>query len=583
MRARTCIATALLSGAVAQAPSPTVQTANGPVQGLDFNAQGQAVSNFLGIPFAEPPVGALRFHYPQALEETWTAVRDVTTPPSPCTQGAHAGTTPTAGSEDCLYLNVFTPTKAIGTSSPLPTMFFIYGGGFLKGDSWEVLKGHSIYNGTNLAGRHDVIVVTSNYRLNALGFGTFVEGSNGETGTMGLADQRLAMQWTQDNVAAFGGDASQVTLFGESAGAMSVIYHLVSEPSWPLFHRAIIESGNAVTSWMWQPRDNAVALYQGWADGVGCPSGTQQLTCLQSRPAEALAFAPTNYTGLAPTYGTFSSAPVIDGTYHGLAGLPLDLIQAGKFHKVPIIMGANKDGGTVFEKLFLSTVPNASAAIKTEADVNQMLDWYFSQAQKQKILAAYPYSEFSTAPNKYTKMVDRALRDAMFQCQSGALASVWAANGLDAYVYSFSFDLGPLLEDENLGDFHGLELVFVFKNDLEDLKLLPFRGNVDGMSDIMSCQWASFAYAANPNGGSKTPPNCADVYSRVEAWPSFRTERAAYIFNDASVVAEDVPKTSGPMVLQKSNTYPHDLYPSDDRCDVWAQMTYPWHSPTALV
>ena len=232
--------------------SPIVQTRNGPVRGFDREAQGQTVSSFQGLPFAIPPVGELRFRHPVPINRTWPEPLNATRPPPICLQ-ANRLNKQLKGSEDCLYLSIYTPRKALASQQLLPVMLFIHGGGFKEGD--EMGPDSNLYDGANLTGRHDVVVVTIQYRLGALGFSTFVHGM----ANAGMADQRLAMQWTFNNIKHFGGDPHRTTIFGESAGGMSVVYHLVSPPSWPFFGRAIAESGPARLPWLYQPLDEARA------------------------------------------------------------------------------------------------------------------------------------------------------------------------------------------------------------------------------------------------------------------------------------------------------------------------------------
>lgn len=197
---------------------------------------------YRGIPYAAPPIGDLRWR-PPAPVQPWDGTREAKEFSAACPQPASAdpssGDTPANTSEDCLYLNVWTPAKSAGEK--IPVMVFIHGGAFGQGAG-----SISLYDGTALA-KKGVIVVTLNYRLGALGFlahpQLVKESTNGSSGNYGLLDQLAALDWVQRNIAAFGGDPSRVTIFGESAGASSILLHLVSPQSRGLYQQAIVESG----------------------------------------------------------------------------------------------------------------------------------------------------------------------------------------------------------------------------------------------------------------------------------------------------------------------------------------------------
>jgi len=319
---------------------PVVDLPLGSIRGFDRNVSNKLVSTFWSIPYAVPPIGERRFHYPEPFTQAWSDVRKAYVTPPECSQSG------TGGVEDCLYLNVYAQRDLLQCQPQdrVPVMFWIYGGAYINGDG----LGNGIYDGTNLVTKHDVVVVTHNYRLAVLGFNTYTQGPHGETGTQAMADQRLAMQWTHDNVHLFGGDATALTIFGESAGAFSVLYHLVSPPSWPLFKNAILESTTTSLSWFYQPKDLAEEMHQGWAGALGCPTGDGQLVCLQALPGTDFMNQPSGYDGKSPIYHLFPSGPVIDGTQFGLLDLPATLLEQGRFAQVPLLVGANKNGGSIF-------------------------------------------------------------------------------------------------------------------------------------------------------------------------------------------------------------------------------------------
>ncbi|NWI68804.1 ACES Acetylcholinesterase, partial [Todus mexicanus] len=225
-----------------------VRTASGPVRGSrlgGLEAWGDVVA-FLGIPYAQPPLGPLRFRPPRHPPAPWPGVLDATAHRHACYQavdtmfpgfgGSEMWNPNREMSEDCLYLNVWTP--ALGRGGGVPVLVWIYGGGFYSGAA-----SLDVYDGRYLAAAEGVVVVSMNYRVGALGF-LALPGHPEAPGNVGLLDQRLALRWVQSNIAAFGGDPAAVTIFGESAGAASVGLHLLAPASRGLFRRAVLQSGS---------------------------------------------------------------------------------------------------------------------------------------------------------------------------------------------------------------------------------------------------------------------------------------------------------------------------------------------------
>jgi para-nitrobenzyl esterase len=310
----------------AQAQSPLVFTFSGPVRGTVTSAD---VREFLGIPYAAPPVGNLRWRPPVA-HAPWFAPLEATNfanhcpqPPSPFGRASIT--------EDCLFLNVFTPSSA-DFFHPRPVMVWIHGGALVTGESDD-------YDPTALV-EDGVIVVTINYRLGALGFfahPAFAAEStdadrdrdidSNSAGDYGLMDQQLALRWVRDNILFFGGDPLNVTIFGESAGGLSVFSQLVSPPADGLFHKAIIESGAYALNT--QTLDTAEAAGTAFATAAGCSSQTS--ACLRALPVTTI-LANENPAGYTPN---------IDGEF-----FPLSLntaLATGQFHRVPVIQGSNHD------------------------------------------------------------------------------------------------------------------------------------------------------------------------------------------------------------------------------------------------
>lgn len=343
-----------------------------------------------------------------------------------------------------------------------------------------------------------------------------------------------------------------------------------------------MESTTSEVSWFFQPKDLAEETHQGWAEGVGCPAGEGQLACLQEKPDTAFVQHPQNYTGRSPCYAVFPSGPVIDGTQFGLLDVPRKLVDQGRFAKVPLLLGANKNGGSMFEPIIDSIIPGVHIEAIDHKDVVKIFNYAFSPEDATRILATYPLHEFMLRSlDPYQKQVEQALRDVVFQCSDRRLATQWAAHGVPVYLYTFSFDFG-VLHNFGLKDFHASELFFVWRQDLGAFEKLPLRGDVRRMSDIMSCQWTAFAHVGNPNGPTWEPagaalPGCNDVHGKVDNWPNFAERREFYSL-DFNRLTFSYPRAK---LLRADNTYPDDEFPSDQRCDMWDTVSFPWHQGTS--
>ena len=486
------------------APGIDVTTSDGPVHG----ASADGARSWKGIPFAAPPTGANRFRAPQPTTP-WTAARDATAFGSVCAQGKNDGTFG-SGTEDCLFLNVWSPEPA--PAKALPVMVFIHGGGFISGAG-----SNGLYEGTKLAATEHVVMVTLNYRLGALGFlahsALAAEDPANGTGTYGLQDQRAALQWVQKNIRAFGGDPENVTLFGESAGGFSVTMHLASPGSAGLFHRAVIESG-ATPAWQRLPtvaevEPDAAAL----AAALGCTDPV--IACLRSKPFVDVMMGLEPVT--LPPGGLFQGAvrvpvwiPVMDGVF--LPEQPSERYAAGKLNAVPTMVGTNASEGTLFHAGLLGDTPVSSAP-----DYEGALGLMFG-ADAPKVLARYPAASF--------KDFDAALAqlesDAYFTCPARRAARILAKAGVPVYRYQLTrpLDVGVLA---SLGATHAAELPYVFGNND------PVQGGVDDrgapLREAMMRYWTRFAAVADPNGGSDP------------VWPKYDAAVDPYLTLDLPPVA----------------------------------------------
>lgn len=319
-----------------------VQTESGIVRGT----VGADYRSFQGIPFAAPPVGDLRWHPPRP-PAPWGAPLDASRPGSPCPQGKPGAGNALVGQEDCLTLDVTTPYGPMA-NRPLPVMIWIHGGDFTSGAG-------SAYDGKNLVVKGNVVLVTFNYRLGIFGFLAHLaldqESPSSLSGNFGFADQQAVLRWTQRNIAGFGGDPQNVTLFGEEAGAVSICAHLAAPESAGLFRRAILQSG-ACTSPL--PRlEDEEKHGASVAEGIGCDSPDIAPSCLRAKStADLLKVADAQW------------GPVAGGP--GLLLQPADAFANGSFGKIALMAGTIRGSGAAADGPCLSLAMDAFAARKID-------------------------------------------------------------------------------------------------------------------------------------------------------------------------------------------------------------------------
>lgn len=422
-----------------------------------------------------------------------------------------------------------------------------------------------------------------NYRLSGLGFMALPElmDESQTTGNYGVQDQRAALQWVQRNILYFGGDPSQVTIAGESAGAFSTMWHLVSPQSKGLFHSAIMESGTSKVSWFFQNKTEAYAFYDDFAEILGCkmPQGARRLACLRRLPDHhfVLSFAqmikdiaakmlhlpiPKDIPDFAsPIWPLMPFGPVIDGTEAGLPDVPLKLVQRGEFHKVPLILGSNKDGGAYFgpimQLLWGDVSPNAT----------KLAEWILPKKKDQdKMVALYGGTDF---PNDMRRS-GRVMRDIVFMCSDRALASAWSKAGLPTYLYTFSFNFGQNVVERDLGDAHAFELPFVWMNYDKVLGYLAKDvKNYSQMAKALTCTWASFVKCQAPKCSSPLP-NCDETLKGLADWPQFSNSARSFYSFKLPATVESIRSTT---IYQKT-----DEFPGDDRCDFWDSADLDWRN-----
>lgn len=444
-------------------PSDAVTTTSGDVVGV---VDGD-VEVFRSIPYAAPPVGALRFERPEPHPGWSDALDTATTDPELACPQVDRMSGEQLGEEDCLVLNVYAPAD----STSRPVMVFIHGGGFTGGTANDPL-----YDGRVLASR-DVVVFTLNYRLGVLGFlaaPDLVEGDGG-AGNLGLWDQRLALQWIRDNAAAFGGDPENITIFGESAGAVSVLAQMTSPQSAGLFERAIVESGGGGFGTPTQA--DVMTRYEPIVAELGCDGASDLRDCLRGPDVSAILDA-TDAAGMS-ALGLPAIGPHLDGAF--LVEEPYDAVEAGTVD-VPFVIGSNADEATVFTR----TVP-----VPTMAAFRALIEGAYDATTVDGVLAIYDDTTFGTAKAAF----DKFFGEVGFVCPTLALAGA-GADGEPAYVYHFTRTLPGLAS--SLGAFHGLELFYVFGN----TDVAPaYTPNADdaALVDTMQRAWVGYATDGSPD------------------------------------------------------------------------------------
>ncbi len=474
--------------------APQVTVENGQLEGKVEDG----INQFLGIPYAQPPVGALRWLRPKPAAN-WSGVRAATDFGKRCAQNESQVLMNAASmDEDCLYLNVWTPN--LKPSTPLPVMFWIHGGGNQNGSANEPVpyaNSGLFYTGQFFAKNQGVIVVSLNYRLGAFGFFSHpaIDAEQGApSGNQGVWDQNLALQWVQKNIAQFGGDPKNVTIFGESAGSFNVCWHVASPKSTGLFARAISESGGCTTKTT--TKAEADTTNQDLASQLGC-SGDGALACLRGKSvADILSQSAMGVTGTMLRFG-----PVVDGDM--MPDQPRARYDRGDVAKVPYLLGSNTDEGTLFTQ---------GQTVTDEAGLRAAISSSLPGADVDKILAVYPLSKFADQDNPAQAALARILGDAQLVCSTWDTASRMQKLGVDVYMYNFDVPVViSSLPTLKLGATHGSELVYVFQTS-------PAFTPADTMlSNIMQTYWATFAKTGDPNDGKQLqwPKFTPDDSSRI--------------------------------------------------------------------
>ncbi len=413
-----------------------VRTADGSVRGTVESGQ----RTFLGIPYAAPPVGERRWRAPQPVTP-WSGVRDATQAGAECPQQWDTEEGPViSGKEDCLFINVDTP---LDITEPLPVMVFVHGGGVVTGQG-------APYDPARIVDAGDVIVVTMNYRLGALGFLDHPDLDDPYAGNFGLADQQAALRWVRRNIAAFGGDPGNVTLWGESGGGFSICAQLAAPGARGLFHKAIVQSapcGNAVSTRPAAQRRGVRA-----AELLGCPNRAGAMECLRAKPfADFVPLYAQEQDLLLRDIGTRPWWPVAGTPAVPLQ--PLTALRLGLAADVPLIHGGTRDE-------MRSTVLVAGRHLVTASEYAAEVGDLFGARDARAILARYPAADFPTPGLALaTVLTDRG---GMVGTCSQLPANDAAARGAPVYAYEFAEPSPQVIDGFPLGAHHGVDIPYFF-------------------------------------------------------------------------------------------------------------------------
>ncbi len=482
-----------------------IQIDAGKISGVTLDPES-GLQVFRGIPYAQPPIGDFRWRPPQSVD-SWEGVRACYTFGSASIQKMGRNATQEQ-SEDCLYLNVWT-TRGGEESAKLPVMVWIHGGGLNR--SW----GHKeFYDGTAFA-KNGVVLVSINYRLGALGFlahpALSAESPRGVSGNYGILDQIAALEWTQRNIAAFGGDPGNVTIFGESAGGTSVVALCSSPLSKGLFHKAIIQS-----PWMFGYIDelaspNIVKLKEAvsntpsaeqlgldWAETKVVGSSAESLKALR-------ALAPSEILDLVSYYRT---RVTIDGWV--LPDHPANVFAKGQQADVPVIIGTTRDEGAYFRSFF---------ELECRDDLEKKLGAFYGRSAKE-VLAHY----LGETPAELEQAGVQFVTDAWFVHPARQLLEGMQQVASSAFQYDFA---KPNSRNPGLGAPHAIELRYVF-NTLNNTDEFP-ENKV--LADKVMNYWIQFAKTGNPNSPG------------LPHWPEYTVSRKRYlIFDDEISIEKDLRK-----------------------------------------
>lgn len=484
---------------------PVTTTDKGRVRGLRQYPLGKPVDTFYGIPFAKPPINELRFRHPQPMDP-WRGIFNATRKPNSCMQdfdeqfGNFSGSTMwnpnTDVTEDCLYLSVWAP-RVTPPFEDKTVMVWIYGGGFYSGSSML-----DIYDPTYFVAVNDVIVVAMNYRVGPLGFLALAHPEL--PGNAGMYDQLLALDWVQRNIHFFGGNPRKVTIFGESAGSVSVSMHLLSPLSRGKFSRAIMQSGVANCDWavlsIAEARRRALALVDILKCNATAPPA-KIVSCLRELPSES--FHKSEWTadpGIGNSIVQFPFVPIVDGSF--LVENPDESLKRKNFKKTPIIIGSNGNEGTWFllylhQDHFRLKSESLISKIRFDLEMQALFKYYPQYPTELNSIAQraviFQYTNWKDQDDQVTNrhMIDQAVADRHFVCEINEFAYAYAKSGENVYSYSYTYRSSQSPWPLWMGTIHADEINYVLGEPLNPNKNYEHKEKI--FSRKIMTYWTNFA------------------------------------------------------------------------------------------
>eukprot|EP00095_Tigriopus_kingsejongensis_P010296 maker-scaffold148_size310697-snap-gene-0.17 protein:Tk10296 transcript:maker-scaffold148_size310697-snap-gene-0.17-mRNA-1 annotation:"acetylcholinesterase 1" len=476
-------------------PNLMRETKSGRIRGTRQRAgNGKDVDMWWGIPFAEPPIGDLRFRAPKPIKR-WKGIRDAVDKPNSCVQivdtmfpgfsGAEMWNTNTRQSEDCLYLNIAVPTPQPNNTA---VMVWIYGGAFYSGTSTL-----EVYDPKILASEQNVIVASLQYRVASLGF--LYVGQEGVDGNAALLDQRLAVKWIHDNIRNFGGNPDNITLFSESAGSSSVAFHLLSPGSRPYFSQGILQSAAATNPWAMVTKKEAKLRAMRLAELLNCPHSENEISymvdCL--RNANATEMVNKEWDGIVFGIMGCPFTPVFDGVF--LPESPAKALEKKHFKNTNILLGTNRNEGYYFIMYYLTDVFKIGGNITIRRKDFEVLVKELNLYVKTVGIHAITYEYTSwLKPNQTREMMealDMMVGDYQFTCPTIEFADRYAENFNDVYQYYFDHRASNHPWPDWTGVLHGDEIAFIFGEPLNEN--LDYTEEEKTFSRDIMTYWANFA------------------------------------------------------------------------------------------
>ncbi|EMD60834.1 hypothetical protein COCSADRAFT_192686 [Bipolaris sorokiniana ND90Pr] len=550
------LATALFVGLGASSIAPTAQTKNGSYVGRYSAEYDQDF--FLGVPYAQPPVGDLRFRNPVGLNTTWEEDKPATEYSPEC-YGYGSDQWNYQVSEDCLYINIIRPA-GYTEEDKLPVAFWIHGGGFFQGGGVDQRYNLSFTVQNSVTIGKPIIGVSINYRLGPWGF---LSGSKevADTGhiNLGLRDQRLALHWVQENIEAFGGDPDQVTIYGESAGGASVGIHLTAYGGRDdhLFRAAIMQSGSPINyGSLLDPAVSSAAKYDELTRRTNCNVATSPLECLRSLPTEQLNAA-INIS--SPILNVTDFRPSLD---YDLIQKPTSLqLEAGEFVHVPIIIGTTSDEGASFSPFPVNSTEDLRTFIRATgvpANLTEQLLIAYPDDLSVNVIASLGDARPGPPFGAQFRRSASYFGDQAFVANRRKTCEIWAAADIPAY--SYRFNAIPAGIPAAVGVPHFQEVSFVFLNldgvGYKPAATPPFENKTEPYRELarfMNSNWISFVHDLDPN-------SWRDSFDRngTEAeWPVYDNANPLdYVFdaNVSSFAEPDTFRKEG-MALINANAY----------------------------